>query len=134
METSGFFFEKTDMMKRSALPHFAKSMAIYCALLSGFLHAELSQPIAPVRPVTEIYFGTEVTDNYRYFEDLKSPEVQAWMHTQADYTRATLDRIPGRQALLARIHELSNADVSRGGFIRRGDRYFYMRVNVLEIT
>ncbi|MEI9999987.1 MAG: hypothetical protein WDO13_12935 [Verrucomicrobiota bacterium] len=25
---------------------------------------KLSQPVAPVRPVTDTYFGTQVTDNY----------------------------------------------------------------------
>jgi prolyl oligopeptidase len=83
-------------------------------------------PAAPVRPVTDSYFGTEVTDNYRYFENLKDPEVQKWMHSEADYTRAVLDSLPGRSALLERIHALSNSDPSRGSFVRRGQRYFYL--------
>jgi prolyl oligopeptidase len=83
------------------------------------------QPAAPVRPVTDVYFGTAVVDNYRYMENLDDPEVQAWMKSQADYTRATLDTLPGRDALLQRIHALNNADVGRRGFIRRGKRYFY---------
>jgi prolyl oligopeptidase len=82
-------------------------------------------PVAPLRPVTDSYFGTEVVDNYRYLENLDDPEVQAWMKAQAQYTRTALDRLPGRAALLQRIHELNNTDVSRRGLIRRGDRYFY---------
>ncbi|MFI4869317.1 MAG: prolyl oligopeptidase family serine peptidase [Steroidobacterales bacterium] len=54
--------------------------------------------------------------------------VQAWMKAQAEYTRATLDRLPGRDALLQRIHALSNADLGRRGLIRRGQRYFYRTV------
>src|SRR6202167_1259327 len=79
-------------------------------------------PAAPVRPVTDTYFGTEVVDNYRYMENLDDPQVQAWMKAQADYTRATLDRLPARQALLQRIHALNNADLGRRGVIRRGQR------------
>ena len=71
---------------------------------------------APVRPVTDSYFGTAVTDNYRYMEDLKNPEVQGWMHAEADYTRATIDALPGRKALLDRIHDLSNSDPRRGDY------------------
>ncbi len=41
--------------------------------------ATLSQPVAPVRPVTDTYFGTPVVDPYRWMENLKSPEVQSWM-------------------------------------------------------
>ena len=80
---------------------------------------------APVRPVTDAYFGTPVVDNYRYMENLKDPEVQKWMKAQAEHTRAVLDALPGRKALLERIHQLSNADMRRGGFVRRGQRNFY---------
>ncbi|HLJ40518.1 MAG TPA: hypothetical protein VKT50_03420 [Candidatus Acidoferrales bacterium] len=45
-------------------------------------------PVAPVRPVTDEYYGTKIVDNYRYMENLKDPEVQQWMKAQADYTRA----------------------------------------------
>jgi prolyl oligopeptidase len=83
------------------------------------------QPVAPVLPVTNDYFGTQVIDNYRYMEDLDNAQVKAWMKAQADYTREKLDAIPGRGPLLERIHALLNADLRRGGFVRRGDRYFY---------
>jgi prolyl oligopeptidase len=87
--------------------------------------AQGSQPVAPVRPVTETYFGTPVVDNYRYMEKLDDPEVQNWMKAQATYTRHVLDGLPGRAALLDRITALSNVGTSRGGFVRRGQRYFY---------
>jgi prolyl oligopeptidase len=63
-------------------------------------------PVAPVRPVTDDYFGTKIVDNYRYMENLKDPEVQQWMKAQADYTRVVLDGLPGRAALLARSNDL----------------------------
>ncbi|MBV9733522.1 MAG: S9 family peptidase, partial [Verrucomicrobia bacterium] len=55
-----------------------------------------TQPVAPVRPVTDNYFGTVVTDNYRWMEDLKSPEVQKWMKGQAAYTKDYLGKLPER--------------------------------------
>ncbi|AOK30390.1 MULTISPECIES: prolyl oligopeptidase family serine peptidase [Burkholderia] len=82
-------------------------------------------PVAPVRPVTTTYFGTPVVDNYRYMENLKDPEVQAWMKAQADYTRRTLDRIAGRAALAKQIQSLMAGDLMRGEFTRRGERLFY---------
>ena len=83
-------------------------------------------PVAPVRPVTDVYFGTPVVDPYRYLENLKDPEVQTYMKAQAGYTRGVLDAIPGREALLARIHALANSDTRRGGIVQRGQRYFYL--------
>ena len=102
------------------------ALAAACAAATSLQAFSADQPpVAPIRPVTESYFGTEVVDNYRYLENLDDPEVQAWMKAQAGYTRATLDRLPGRAALLQRIHALNNTDLSRRGVIRRGERYFY---------
>ena len=76
------------------------------ALLASAAFAQAAPPVAPIRPVTDDYFGTKVVDNYRYFENLQDPEVEQWMKAQADYTRATLDALPGRAALLERITAL----------------------------
>jgi prolyl oligopeptidase len=83
-----------------------------------------SQPIAAVRPVTDDYFGTKVVDPYRYMENLKDPEVQAWFAGQNDYTRAVLASIPGRAQLLARIRELSQSVPQVGASPLPGDLYF----------
>ena len=56
-------------------------------------------PATPKRPVTDIYFGQRVIDNYRWLEDLSSPETTDWFKAQADYTNHRLDQIPGRDAL-----------------------------------
>ncbi|MCY0389512.1 prolyl oligopeptidase family serine peptidase [Robbsia sp. Bb-Pol-6] len=82
-------------------------------------------PVAPIRPVTDTYFGTAVVDNYRYMENLKDPEVQRWMKAQADYTRQVVDRIPGRDALAKQIQGLMGKDLRRDHFTRRGNRLFY---------
>lgn len=94
------------------------SMAVSTAGASG-------PPVAPVRPVSTDYFGTRVVDNYRYLENLQDPQVQRWMKAQADYTRRTLDRIPGRAALARQIQQLMAGDLTRSGFTRRGQRLFY---------
>jgi prolyl oligopeptidase len=82
-------------------------------------------PVAPVRPVTDTYFGTPVVDNYRYMENLKDPQVQSWMKAQASYTRTVLDRIPGRTAMVKNIEALMGNDLQRSEFMQRGDRIFY---------
>src|ERR1017187_5111446 len=89
--------------------------------------APLSQPVAPVRPVTDTYFGTPVVDPYRWMEDLKSPELQSWMKAQNDYTRDVLSRLPGRDALIKRVEALDNASTRVGGLSLYGGRYFYYK-------
>ena len=101
------------------------ALLAFAASLAGA--APPPPPTAPAVPVTDDYFGTKVTDNYRYFEDLKSPQVQAWMKGQADYTRAVLDSLPGRKALLERITALDKSRVAVFDVQQRGDRYFYQK-------
>lgn len=69
--------------------------------------AELpAPPVAPVREVVDDYHGTKVVDPYRYMENLQDPETLAWMKAQSAYASASLDRLPGRKALLERIQAL----------------------------
>jgi prolyl oligopeptidase len=83
----------------------------------------LSPPVAPVKDVIDDYYGTKVADAYRYMENLKDPEVGAWFKGQNDYTRAALDRIPGREKLLARIRELDQSVPQVGAGRMPGDVY-----------
>jgi len=72
-------------------------------------------PAAPVRPVTDYYFGQKIADPYRYMEVLNDPAVQGWLKAQADYTSSVLSVIPGREKLRARLHELIAAATARVG-------------------
>jgi len=96
--------------------------------------AQNSQPIAPVRPVTEDYFGTRVTDPYRYMEDLRDPQVQTWFKAQDDYTRAVLATIPGRTQLLERIKQLAESASYQVSDVQRfkGDKFYYQKRSASE--
>ena len=84
-------------------------------------------PVAPLRPVTGDYFGTKVADPYRYMENMKDPEVQAWMKAQNDYTRAALGSIPGRAHLLARIREFDLSVPKVQALRLPGDLYIVLK-------
>jgi len=104
---------------------FSATLAAALLAASGAAWSADAPPVAPVRPVTDTYFGTPVVDNYRYMENLSDPEVQHWMKAQANYTRKVLDNIPGRAAMAQRILGLMGTDLHRNEFTRRGDRLFY---------
>lgn len=76
-------------------------------------------PVAPIRTVTDNFFGTPVPDPYRYFENLADPEVQRWIKGQAAFAARSLHAIPHRDALLARIRELDEGTPFHIGIIRR---------------
>ena len=69
-------------------------------------------PVAPIRNVSETFFGQVVVDPYRYLEDVKNAEVIAYMKAQGTFARDALDAIPGRAAMQERINKLSETGVS----------------------
>ncbi len=97
--------------------------------------APSAPPVAPVRSVTTDYFGTTVADPYRYLENLSDPDVAAWFKAQDAYTRGVLAKIPGRDALLARIQELDRSTPAVVTAINAmpGGRYFYQKTLPSEI-
>ncbi len=105
-------------------------------LSAPLVHAQQSptQPVAPVRPVTDIYFGKSVLDNYRWMENLPSPEVQSWMKEQNTFTRDYLAKLPERDELIKRVEALDNASTRIGGLQHFGNRYFYFKVTPADQT
>lgn len=60
----------------------------------------------PKQPVVDDYFGTKVTDDYRWLENGQAPAVQQWSDAQNARARAYLDALPGRPQLQKRLTEL----------------------------
>lgn len=81
-------------------------------------------PVARVEPVTETFFGVDVTDPYRWMENPQDPEWEPYMRGQADYTRAQLDRIPGLPAMQERVAQLSGGLELVGGIQIAGGKVF----------
>ena len=61
---------------------------------------------APVLPVTDTYHGVEITDHYRYMEDLQSEKVQKWIRTQAGYTSEVLKNLEHKENFFKRLEEV----------------------------
>jgi prolyl oligopeptidase len=101
--------------------------ALAAALSSHAAAADTTAPATPRDPVTDTYHGVEVVDDYRWMEDMSSPQWKAWLKTQADHAEDVLARIPGRAALKQRLAELSDAGETVGQIERRGARVFYLK-------
>ena len=102
-------------------------MFVLTVIGSDLAVAQSKLPNTPVREVTDDYFGTKVSDPYRWLENTTDPEVAAWMKAQNDYTRAVLASIPGRDQLRDRIKALDNAGSIVAGLQVWGGRYFYFK-------
>ena len=72
----------------------------------------------------EVHFGVEVPDPYRALEDLHAPETRAWMDAENQLTATLLSRIPGRDALRARLAAAATVPFVSPPIVHAG-RYFW---------
>ncbi|AMW31204.1 prolyl oligopeptidase family serine peptidase [Arthrospira platensis] len=77
------------------------------------------------------YHGIQVTDPYRWLEDLDSDETKAWVTAQNQVTFDYLSTIPSRQKLSDRLTKLWNYERYSIPF-RQGKRYFYFKNDGLQ--
>ncbi len=87
-------------------------------------HAGLAYPRAPTGNVVETHHGVAVPDPYRWLENMDSAETRAWVTQENALTDTYLGKLPGKDALRARITELVSYE-SFGIPARRGARAFW---------
>jgi prolyl oligopeptidase len=105
------------------------ALACLTLMMCTAVFGQTRLPKTPVRDVTDDYFGTKVTDPYRWLEKTSDPEVVSWMRQQNDYTRDALAKIPGRDQLLERIKSLDNAGAVVSSLQVWGGHYFYLKTD-----
>ena len=106
-------------------------LALLIGLALPWLPAAAQWNYPPTRTVAagDSYFGKTYPDPYRWLEDLKARDTQAWFQAQASLADGLLLKLPGRDAL---VQEWLRLDRIRpqafGGFTYRNGRMFYRKV------
>lgn len=77
--------------------------------------------------VVDTYFGTEVADPYRWLEDDRAPETEAWVEAQNKVSFGYLETIPYRDELKEKLTELWNYE--RVGAPSETGNYTYFSKN-----
>ncbi len=88
-------------------------------------NAQLVYPVAKKVPQTDDYFGTKVTDPYRWLEDDKSDETKAWVAAENNVTFSYLDKIPYRNKFKTAIEKVFNYPKYSAPFRNNEWYYFY---------
>jgi prolyl oligopeptidase len=94
------------------------------------LHAQtttMTQKYPETKKVDSIdsYFGTKVSDPYRWLEDDRSADTEAWVKAENKVTFSYLDKIPYREDFKNRLTEIWNYEKYTAP-VKHGDyRYFY---------
>jgi prolyl oligopeptidase len=88
-------------------------------------------PVTAKVDVVDDYFGTSITDAYRWLEDDNAPETETWVKAQNTVTETYLSKIPYRDQIKERLTELFN--YPRISAPRRvGEYYFFYKNDGLQ--
>jgi prolyl oligopeptidase len=86
---------------------------------------QLSYPATRQSAVTDTYFGTSVADPYRWLEDDRSSETEAWVKAQNKVTFSYLEQIPFRDDVRAKLEKSWNFERIGAPFTEGDYQYFY---------
>ena len=117
-------------IRADPLPNFLKD-ALLMNTTSVETSLELRYPVARKVEQTDDYFGTTVSDPYRWMEDVDSAEIKAWIDAENELTQSYLAQIPVRETMQRRLMELINFERYTAP-ARRGTRYFYSHNSGLQ--
>ena len=99
--------------------------------LMNNLNAQLAYPATAKTTQTDTYFGTTVSDPYRWLEDDKSEATKAWVTEQNKVTFNYLDKIPYRKNFRDAIEKVFNYPKYSAPF-RKGQWFYFYKNNGLQ--
>jgi prolyl oligopeptidase len=91
------------------------------AARSAFLPAP---PTTRVQAVVDTLHGVPIEDRYRWLEDKDSPETRTWVRAQMAYTMEQLNKVAGRDQVVAALAKYSRVDARNLPSVR-GKRLFF---------
>ena len=91
----------------------------------------LNYPETKTVDTVDTYFGTTVKDPYRWLEDDRSEETEAWVKAQNKVTQAFFDKIPYREKLNKRLTEIWNYEKIGAPFFE-GDYVYFSKNDGLQ--
>jgi prolyl oligopeptidase len=102
------------------------AFAIVCVIsMNAQTNSPIKYPETKKGDVKDTYFGSEVNDPYRWLEDDRSKETEAWVKTQNEVTFNYLSNIPYRAQIKERLEKLWNYERISAPFKEGNYTYFY---------
>ena len=86
----------------------AVALTFACVCVAAQQSAVTPLPSTPKQPVVDEYHAVKVTDNYRWLEDGKNPQVIAWTKAEDRHARALLDPLPLHTEIQQYLKKLLN--------------------------
>jgi prolyl oligopeptidase len=99
---------------------------IFLCTLSSF--AQFNYPVTKTVDSSDTYFGVTYKDPYRWLENFKDSQVVSWFKQQADLTNDALNKISGRDELIAEWKMLDKLQPARiNDRVYENGRVFYKK-------
>ncbi len=105
--------------------------AIVCTLVMNAQTTKINYPETKKIDHVDTYFGENINDPYRWLEDDRSTETEAWVKEQNVVTYGYLEQIPYRNQLKSRMEKLWNYEKISAPF-KEGDYTYYYKNNGLQ--
>ena len=96
-----------------------------------FRKIEIEYPEVKKVEQVDNYFGTEVSDPYRWLENDTAKDVEEWVRKQNEITFDYLSNIPFRDQLRKRLTQVWDYPKISAPF-KKGDKYFYYKNDGLQ--
>jgi prolyl oligopeptidase len=97
------------------------------AFVALITYAQVIPPVAEKHPVTDVYHGVKVVDDYRWLEDFHDPQVKKWVAAENNYTLSVLGKIQSRAKLASEMEALfKQVSVSHRDLQVAGSKLFAM--------
>ncbi len=106
-------------------------IALVAFLIMETSCTQLQYPKTKKVEQTDNYFGTQVSDPYRWLEDDNSEETKAWVNSENEVTSAYLEKIPFRADVKKRLEELWNYPKYSSTF-KKGKYYYFFKNDGLQ--
>jgi prolyl oligopeptidase len=107
-----------------------RTLLLYLGILVcvSFITSAATPPPTPKHPVTDIYHGIAVLDDYRWLENSSDSDVVKWVAAQNAYTRSILDPLPFRDPLASEVtRAFTDRPVSYSSIRSIGSRFFAIK-------
>ncbi len=106
----------------------AALLTVLILSLNPSFAADMSIPPTPKEPVSDMYHGVKVSEDYRWLESGDDPAVKKWTAQQNARTRAWLDELPDRARIEQQLTELfAKMSPSYGWLSSRPGRLFALK-------
>jgi prolyl oligopeptidase len=118
-------------MKKYRHLRYSLIFSVLFLFVSGNAIAQLKYPVTKKVNQVDYYFGTKVSDPYRWLENDTAADTKGWVKEEQAFTEAYLSKIPFREAIKDRLQQIINYQRYRGGF-KIGDYIFFSKNTGLQ--